>query len=268
MLYQNVSEIVLRNQEYVPIIKDHITYYGGNQMWFQSSNKTSTDYILHHYGSGTIAIADLFLYLGIKSNIYKNQVTESALQGKTLVSYIDYMSYIRTINSLYIKSKPYIDMLGRRIARAFNSHSRRYQLGLKAKWELRLSYYEMLELIEEMLYYDVPIILSIGPNTPNLWGKKGITFYHGHILDESLATTNYNLYILPTQYKFRPARNNIKSHYVTVTGIHRMEDTNSKGIIMLQISSWGKVYYINYEEYRDYVDCYGGTFTSSILYIK
>lgn len=40
------------------------------------------------------------------------------------------------------------------------------------------------------------------------------------------------------------------------------------GKIMLHISSWGKSYYIDYEEYRNYVDKVGGKFTSSILYIS
>ena len=37
---------------------------------------------------------------------------------------------------------------------------------------------------------------------------------------------------------------------------------------MLQISSWGKMFYIDYEEYRDYVDHFSGTITSSMVYIR
>lgn len=278
MIYRNISEIELRSPNYVPIIKDKTVYYGGNQIWFSSNYKTSSDYIIHHYGCGTIATADLILYLGIKNNIYRNAVTESVLQGTDSGYYIDYMSYVRKINTYYTKTKRYIAVLGPRIALAFNSYSKTYQFGLKAKWELKLSYYDMLEHIEEMLYYDMPVILSIGPNTPNLWGKKGIALYHRDIIDQAIDITmkgnTFNQHVL---YRFRPIRNNINSHYVTVTGIYRVEKTkhssfdnkvNSKGEIMLQISSWGKLYYINYEEYRDYIDNFGGTFTSSIVYIK
>jgi len=42
----------------------------------------------------------------------------------------------------------------------------------------------------------------------------------------------------------------------------------SKKTTVLGISSWGKQYYINYNEYRDYIDTTGGTFTSSMLYIR
>lgn len=278
MIYGNISEIELRNPDYVPVIKDQIPYYGGNQMWFSSNYKTSKDYIIHNYGCGTIATADLFLYLGIKNNIYRTTVTESALMGRDSCYYTNYMSYVRKINSYYTKTKPYIAVLGTRIASAFNSYSNTYKLGLKAKWKLKLSYYDMLEHIEEMLYYDIPVILSIGPNTPNLWGKKGISFYHRDILDETTDITDIDTHLAhQILYRFRTIRNNINGHYVTVTGIYRVERTkyyscdnniNSKGGIMLQISSWGKLYYINYEEYRYYIDNIGGTFTSSILYIK
>lgn len=37
---------------------------------------------------------------------------------------------------------------------------------------------------------------------------------------------------------------------------------------MLRISSWGKQYYIDFDEYRDYIDNKSGKWTSSIVYIK
>jgi hypothetical protein len=37
---------------------------------------------------------------------------------------------------------------------------------------------------------------------------------------------------------------------------------------MLKITSWGEEYYINYDEYREYVDDYGDTVSSSILYVE
>ncbi len=58
-------------------------------------------------------------------------------------------------------------------------------------------------------------------------------------------------------------KKNIKSHYVVVTGVETI-----RGQEYLIVSSWGKKYYINYEEYRDYVNHSGGRITSSILYIK
>lgn len=269
MLYQEKSKIQLSVSGYVPVLKDHTVYYGGNQNWFPNNNKRSKDYILHHYGCGTIATADLFLYLAIASDAYRSGVTESVLQGTDSSYYKDYMSYVRKINIYYTKTKRYIAVLGPRIAYAFNSYARTYQFKHRARWKLNLTYYDMLEGIEEMLSKDIPIILSIGPNTPFLWKDKGINFYSRDVLDEA-----NNLLGL---YQYRPVKNNVNSHYVTVTGMYKMERSNrsSQGIspnanrqIMLQISSWGKLYYINYNEYRDYIDNSGGSFTSSMIYIK
>lgn len=269
MIYLNNSELELINSSYVPITKGSTVYYGGNQMWFTKNRKLSNDYLIHHYGCGTIATSDLFLYMGNKGKAYSTTITDGILNKADNVSYTDYMSYVRKINTYYTKTKPVIAVLGPRIAYAFNSYAKKYQIKLKAKWALSLSYYEMLEYIEEMLFYDIPVIISIGPNTPKLWGKKGISFFLREVLNEIDDNTkkDYSL-INPILYKFNSVRNNINSHYVTVTGIYRMIKSNSKEIIMLRISSWGKLYYVDYNQYREYIDTIGGTFTSSLLYIK
>jgi hypothetical protein len=253
-------------------------------MWFPEENKRSKDYILHNYGCGTIATADLFLYLAIKSDAYRSGVTESVLHGTDSAYYKDYMSYVRKINVYYTKTKRYIAVLGPRIAYVFNSYARAYQIKLRARWKLNLSYYDMLEYTWEMLSRDIPVILSIGPNTPFLWKNEGVNFYNREIwsdVDDASnenSPTDINSSIhLPTLYRYRPVKNNVNSHYVTVTGMYKMERSNradqeklpnSNGKIMLRISSWGKLYYINYNEYRDYIDKSGGTFTSSMIYIK
>lgn len=253
MLYSAKAKIELANSSYVPIHRDSTVFYGGSQMWFPDDNKRSRDYILHHYGCGTIATADLFLYLALKSDTYRNGVTESVLQGTDSAVYKDYMSYVRKVNAYYTKTKRYIAVLGPKIAYAFNSYARTYSFGLRARWKLGLSYYDMLAYIEEMLSRDIPVILSIGPNTPFLWRNKGISFY----MKNTVNDIDY----------YQPVRSDVNSHYVTVTGMYNNPDDN-KGKIMLCISSWGKLFYINYNEYRDYIDSYGDSFTSSMVYIK
>ena len=37
---------------------------------------------------------------------------------------------------------------------------------------------------------------------------------------------------------------------------------------MLKISSWGKEFYIDYQEYREYIEKEGDRFTSSLLYLS
>jgi hypothetical protein len=125
-----------------------------------------------------------------------------------------------------------------------------------------------------MLSLDIPVILSIGPNTPNLWGKKGITFYEYREIEYREDKDNSTKKDINTgdakpavkkPYYYKVVRQNINGHYVMVTG---MIKDDIAGRIMLRISSWGKQYYINYEEYRDYIDSSSGTFTSSIVQVQ
>lgn len=272
---------VLLSPNYVPVIKDFKTYYGGSQMWFPADHWSSKNYILHNYGCGTIATADLFLYLALQNEAMKSSETDIALNGSTQVNYENYDSYVRVINDQYTKTQRFIAVLGTKIASAINSYSRDYGFGYRATWKLKLTYYDMLDIMEEMLSNDIPVILSIGPNTPNILGKKGISFYEireieyhdisdqnpdtEKALEDNKTTVSQNPGGVKKPYYYKVVQQDVNSHYVTVTGIIK-DDVASR--IMLRISSWGKQFYINYEEYRDYIDSYSGTFTSSIVQIK
>ena len=95
--------------------------------------------------------------------------------------------------------------------------------------------------IHEMLSEDCPVILSIGPNFPLLWQKKALTLYRrlpdGHFEKGTQAF----------------------GHYVVVTGI---------GDEWLQISSWGRCYYLNIQEYQFYVKQNSNYLFSNIVYIQ
>ncbi len=232
-------------------------------MWFPADHRYSKDYILHNYGCGTIATADMFLYLALQNEALQSPVTKLALQGTNEIIYENYDPYIRKINEEYTKTRRVIAVLGPKIAAAINSYSNSYAFGYQASWKWTLTYYDMYDLIEEMLQKDIPVILSIGPNTPNLWGKKGIPFYDRREIDYQANTDETSEASKP--YYYKAVKQDINGHYVTVTGLIKDDVTEQ---IMLRISSWGKQYYINYEEYRDYIETSSGTFTSSIVYVK
>ncbi|MDD3174379.1 MAG: hypothetical protein PHF63_12110 [Herbinix sp.] len=308
MLSKNYSAIELTNPNYVPVIKDSDTFYGGSQMWFPADHWYSKDYIIHNYGCGTIATADLFLYLAQQKDALKSPATEIAFRGSNQVNYDNYDPYVRTINDQYTKTLRIIAVLGPKIASAINTYANSYGFEFQAFWKLKLTYYDMLDIMEEMLLQDIPVILSIGPNTPNLWGKKGIPFYKIREINyqesdlapmeneeiskviEPFETSEYeqpsenkessvvkqpsnnkapfvvnNPSEIKKPYYYKVSVQTVNSHYVTVTGI--IKDAVA-GRIMLCISSWGQQYYINYEEYRDYIDSTSGTYTSSIVQIK
>lgn len=279
MPYQRNSRPELMSPNYVPVVKSSDTYYSGSQMWFPANRVFSKDYILHNYGCGTIATADLFLYLALQSSSYRSLETEIAFRGSTLIHYENYEAYVRAINNQYTKTKRFLAVFGTRIASVINDYSDSYGFGYRASWKIGLSYYDMLEMIEEMLFQDIPVILSIGPNTPKLWGCKGVPFYtireiafleEKHQVESEPSADKPEASETKAQdnnkkpYYYKTAVPEVHGHYVTVTGVIKDDVTNR---IMLKISSWGKQYYINYEEYRDYVENYGDTFTSSIVMI-
>ena len=252
----------LKNPDYLPIIKNNITYYGGSQMWFPARHRYNSDTLIRNYGCGTIAIADMFLYFAIQNDAMQTSLSEQAISLNREISYPNYISYVRLINKQYIRTLPFIAVIGPVAAGAVNSYSGFFGLHLHASWKLKLNYYDMYDLMEEMLHQDIPVILSVGPNTPNLWGNRGITFYEHCEINYYEPGNEADKAIRP--YYYKAVKHNIHSHYVTATGIIK-DDINGK--IMLRISSWGHMYYINYEEYRDYIESRGGTFTSSLLHV-
>lgn len=132
-------------------------------------------------------------------------------------------------------------------------------MGYKASWEWSLSKGEMLDKINEMLDNDVPVIFSVGPNTPNIWGDKEVNMY------SRLEKGDYGFdNSLNELYQYTKI-NSVNGHYMTITEI--IYDQIA-GRTMMCISSWGNKYYIDYNEYRDYIANYSGTYTSSLIYIK
>jgi len=150
--FKNNLIIELSNPNYVPVIKDTDTFYGGSQMWFPTNHRYSKDYILHSYGCGTIATADMFLYLALQNVTLQSPETEIALRGATEVSYDNYDPYVRIINDNYTKTRRIIAVLGPTIASAINKYSSSYNFGYQAIWKWSLTYYDMYDIIEEMLY--------------------------------------------------------------------------------------------------------------------
>lgn len=260
------NTIELSNPNYVSVIKDSRIFYGGSQMWFPKTNWYSKDYLLRNYGCGTIATADMFLYLAMQNNDMQSALTSAIMNDSHQIRYENYTPYVLSIHDLYTKTRRFIAVLGPKVASAINSYSASNNFDLEASWKLKLTYYDMYDMMADMLEHDIPVILSIGPNTPNLWGKKGVPFYEKkeieyleHTEDTKAPQKDYKPYYYNVVHK------EVNGHYVTVTAIIK---DDVAGRIMLRISSWGKLFYINYEEYREYIENSGGTFTSSIVKVK
>lgn len=94
--------------------------------------------------------------------------------------------------------------------------------------------------IERMLSEDIPVVLAAGPNWPNLFGNHRLNMY------------------MKSGEEYRIS-GSMRAHYVTVTAMDEE---------WMTVSSWGRKYYINRNEYTEYVKKYSNYLFSSILVIK
>ena len=95
--------------------------------------------------------------------------------------------------------------------------------------------------VEDMLRRDLPVILSVGPNFPAIWQNNRLPFY-----------------LRDAEGNYHPAAAT-KSHFVTATGI---DET------WVRISSWGREYYINREEYDRYTRKHSMYAFSNLVYLR
>ena len=254
------NSIELLNPNYVPIMKDHTLSYGGSQMWFTPKSKWTRDYVIQTYGCGTIATADFILYLTLQNQYLMNSITETVL-ANSLITSQNYINYVKKIDDQFTKTHRIFAVFGNKIASSINAYSKKFHLGYHAAWKTKLTYYDMFDMIEEMLLYDIPVIISIGPNIPLLWGSNGITFYERKDIIKQPTSEDEGEIL----YQYQPVKYNVHSHYVNVTGLIYGDFSHK---VMLRISSWGTQYYIDYEEYREYIDEFGSKSTSSMVYVS
>ena len=204
--------------------------FGGNQNW-------ATGYMMRKYGCGVVAMGDVLIYLGIHRLPCNTDLLYGMLREDGCLSYPRYERYLRKMNKRYLGIIPGFGVPNFQLARAMNRYFRHYRIDLRARW--CLSSGKMLERIQDSLSKDYPVILAIGQNIP-FWRKKKLTLYR----------QENSIYLPATE---------TKAHYVVVTG---MENG------YLQISSWGKEYFISWKEYQEYGKKYSSFWASNICLIQ
>lgn len=125
------------------------------------------------------------------------------------------------------------------LAAGTNLLLRKYKLPYTAFWAV--SGKKFWNRLEELLSQDIPAVFSVGPNFPAIWQKHRLQFY-GKRADGT----------------YYPACS-VKSHYITATGCDEK---------WLRISSWGREYYINREEYDAYIKKHSAAAVCNILMLR
>lgn len=205
--------------------------FGGSQTW-------SSSRMMRKYGCGVVGMADVLLYLGLHQTSCETDLLYGMLREDGLLSYPRYERYLIKMRRRYLSIIPGFGVPGFFLPIAMNHYFRHYRIDLHASWCIRPG--KILPRIEEMLRQDMPVILAIGPNFPFVWGRQKVTLYR------------------KDNGEYLPA-SEVKAHFVVVTG---MMDG------YLQISSWGKEYYLSWAEYQRYMKKFSTCLTSNICRIR
>lgn len=225
--------------------------YGGAQTWFYGEpkwySKLDGDYYLRHSGCGLISVSDVLLYMALTNNRYATELTATVqYEDFGYINYNSYYSYILEMEDKYLSILGPLGINGFSIASGVNKYSEDYNLGLNAVWGHDSD--KILERIKEMLNNGIPVTLSIGPSS-----------------DSKIKLYDFDLYTENGPDFVESNHSDTNNHYVTVTG---MVIDNIKKQTVLEVSTWGKIYYIKFEEYMDYISSSSNPVFSNILYIE
>lgn len=218
-----MGNVAIKNS-YISIIHKGDVSYGGNQGWF-------SDKVMCGYGCGVIGGTDVLMYLMRKQAVYMS-LTFPCEEA-------EYQKYVGFWRKKYFPVLPKVGMSGWVLVLGLRRTFKKYMLSYKVRWGVKKD--KLMYRMEEMLGADILIIISVGPNFPCFWRKKGVPLYWKN---------SKRTYI---------KRQDIRVHYMVVTGIEGEK---------LRVSTWGKEYYLDWKEYCDYVDRYSSWLFSNICHIE
>lgn len=238
-----MGEIVKLTKEYIKVKRrDGRITCGGDQNFFAGAPEGSADWRKQKLGCGITALGDLFLYLEDrdKERLPEEMQTATVSGGKSHrpqsrtagtqeteppFSEREYRDYYNRIYRFAGRIPPWAKngLSVARIQLTFNRMARRRGWRLRARWGM--SYRKLPGRIAEMLGRDIPVIWCIPFMAFKRDKKKGVSFYEKRDGAYRKACT-------------------VSAHYVVVLGI-----AQEKAGTWLEISSWGNIYYVNWEEY-------------------
>lgn len=201
--------------------------FGGNQ-------KFSGNAVMRRCGCGVVAAADLLLYLHRWHEGCAIPALNSVREDLRLSpeSYERLTARLRTRYFLLIDP---VGVNGLSLMMGINRIFRRWDVPYTARWGVRRAVF--WETMEDMLRQDLPVILSIGPNFPQLWRKEQL-----RMLREGATQAT-----------------GVRAHYVVVTGLNER---------CMTVSSWGRKYEIDRAAFSRYVRQSSSPLVSNLLWLR
>lgn len=200
--------------------------YGGNQTLLSDKTERTV-------GCGVVAGLDLLLYLARWHGAEARLLQAETLPEAGAIPLEKYIRLAHRLRKAYLPLIPGQGVNGFVLALGLERCFAANRLPYIASWGV--PYRRLWSEIERMLSRDLPVILSVGPNFPLLWQRRALRLY---------------------EEKGAPSGETVRGHYLTVTG---MDDD------WLQVSSWGRRYFIRREEYLSYVADHSARLFSNIL---
>lgn len=217
---------------YISVTDGRVCSYGGNQM--SSDNRTERE-----VGCGVIAALDLLLYLSHYHTDAAAARAKQPLPEKGPVPLTEYLQIVHELRKRFLPLIPKHGINGLMLTLGLNACFLKRRLPFAASWGV--PYARLWREIRRMLEADIPVIFSIGPNFPLFWQHHKLKLY---------AQRSDGSYVPCTQ---------THAHYVMITA---MDDE------WLQVSSWGRKYYIRKDEYLQYVREHSLHLVSNIVSIR
>ena len=243
------------------------TYYGGNQGWWedkaqykgssedlagQVALKEDDYYRLWKVGCGTIAMSDAELYMAIQNSGYGLSVPATLDSDVRQYGFCSKPAYMNYIEGLYDKKY-------RISGDAVNRNVGLYPWQMEGGFSDFLSAngnpntnvtwarysgetydkqkQDVVNEIEEMLNKDIPVVFAY-----NTFGDDGIVLYNSIQGARNNAGINEDGAIVETAF----------SHYMTAVGLYKYaSDQPLQYKYILEVVSWGQIYYINFDMYAN-----------------
>lgn len=216
----------------IPAIDNNgVLTYGGSQLLSDNS-------VIKKCGCGVVAAADLFIY----AHRYCAGCSCDMFDGHGRVLPIPLAKYNEILKSLcrrFFPLTPPFGINGLGLICGINLYFKVHSWPLRAQWGVK--YRELWQAIENMIDCDMPVIIAVGPNMPRFWENNQLGLYK-RLPDGSFKNIGA-----------------VKAHYMTVTAI---DDA------WLTVSSWGRQYYINRQEYNAYTRAHSNGVLCNIAYIR
>ena len=258
-LHCDVTVYSITNTDYIQVAKDDVDSnyisYGGDQGWFSEEGKFK-NIVLSDHGCGLVSCSDILLYMSMSDSQYMTNLISNNItyDENGYIDYTSYMEYLCDMNEI-INVMDYLGTNGVQLMCVMNMYSNSAGFDWFTSWETSADGEIISSKIQEMLNNDIPVMLSMGPN---LSSAHGVNLYDWVYSGAISPLDN------PYRFEVGSYSKKVNGHFVTVTGLIVDEVKNQR---YLRISSWGLEFYINFDEYLEYMTEESNRVFTNILYI-